>query len=435
MNLSTKLSRFKKQLCSLKQSTVFLNILGLATATAVSQIVVLCAAPFITRLYDPKAFGVFSTYLAVVAIVSSFSGLRFDAAIPVPRSEKIAQALSVLAIASTLVVSFTAASAAVCLHFGFPELNTEIKSSIFLTGAFAVLAWGLFRVLQQWVIRKRVYELLRGVVMLQTGLQVSFQIILGVIQPTAMCLVSSDLAKAISAILFLRFRTASITPHLLQFNTRDLYVAALRYRKFALYSSFAALLNAVSTWFLPIFMAATFDFTAAGLVGLCQRIVGAPTSLIANSVSKIYTGELAISRKESPADARKLFQKTAGVLIIGGFLLIVIIGIPGLFLAGSIFGEDWQGLGTYVFILSFVYAAKMVAFPLGSTLDIYKAQGQHLIREMVRVVFIVVGIVISLSASLSALETVCVVAICQTMGHLSAVFIAYRVVQQKINEI
>lgn len=426
-----QLSRLKQPWYSLKQSPVLLNIVGLATATTLSQLLVMGAAPVITRLYEPKAFGIFSAYLSVVAIVGSFSGLRFEAAIPVPRSENLARALSVLAIGSTIFISLAVASALISLDFDLVELDALHNPYVFLAATGSVIAWGLFRTLQQWVIRRRVYRLLQGAVVMQTFLQVAIQIILGAIQPAAMSLVSSDFARAVAGALYLGGSRARLNLHMTQVKMRHLYVAAVRYSNFAFFSSVAALLNAVSNWFLPIVMATTYDFKAAGLVGLCQRIVGSPTSVIANSVAKIYAGELAISKRNSVAEARKLFKKTAWFLTAGGVLVVVGIGIPGLILAGVIFGPGWNGIGGYVFVLSFSYAAKLIAFPLGATLDIYKAQRAHLAREVIRITIIVVGLSVSILARLPAFELVCVVAICQTMGHLAAVSISWYIVHKK----
>jgi O-antigen/teichoic acid export membrane protein len=69
------------------------NILILATGTAFSQIIIFISLPIITRLYSVNEFGILSLFIAIVAIISLISSLRYESAIMLPKSEKNALSL------------------------------------------------------------------------------------------------------------------------------------------------------------------------------------------------------------------------------------------------------------------------------------------------------------------------------------------------------
>lgn len=56
----------------------------LATGTAVGQVISFALMPIITRLYTPADYGVFGVFTALVTILGSVVGLKFEAAILLP---------------------------------------------------------------------------------------------------------------------------------------------------------------------------------------------------------------------------------------------------------------------------------------------------------------------------------------------------------------
>ena len=65
------------------------SVAKLAGGTAVSRLVVLMAAPLLTRIYTPDDFGVLAVYGSIVNIAVVLSSLRFEFAIPLPEQEDV----------------------------------------------------------------------------------------------------------------------------------------------------------------------------------------------------------------------------------------------------------------------------------------------------------------------------------------------------------
>lgn len=412
--------------------SLFTNIVRIASANTFAQVLIVCAAPIITRQYLPEQFGKFSQYLSLLAIISSFSALRFDAAIPVPRSNRTARSLASLALFSSVI--FSSALVVFSLwQVTYLESSTYgvIDQSLFLP--FAIVSWACFRVLQQWAVRNQHYAKLAYASVSQILSQLVIQIGCGVLCPSVGSLVMSDLIKAISGVCILKSKGLNSFRIYLNSSRNYLIAAGKRYWKFAVYSSGAAFLNATANWCLPLVIAYFYDLESAGYIGICQRIVGGPTNVISNSVSKVYAGELSDCITTRDSKAKELFITLVGVLSVFGLCLIVLVGAPAIMLAGPIFGEEWSNLGFYIFILSFAYAVKMVAQPVGVTLDLCEAQATHIVREILRVSIILSGILLAVSFDTSPIQAVLIIAVSQSIGHIIAGYIAWLTICRKVS--
>lgn len=62
----------------IKISSIFKSVGTIASGTIVSQIVVFLLSPVLSRLYIPDDFGVYTTVLAIVSLISAISNAKLD---------------------------------------------------------------------------------------------------------------------------------------------------------------------------------------------------------------------------------------------------------------------------------------------------------------------------------------------------------------------
>lgn len=91
---------------ALSKSKFAKNVLTLMTGTGVAQIIPLAISPLLTRLYSPNEFAIFAMYSAILAIFSVIACFRFEIAIPIPKEEKEAFELVLLAVISNIFLPF-----------------------------------------------------------------------------------------------------------------------------------------------------------------------------------------------------------------------------------------------------------------------------------------------------------------------------------------
>ena len=82
-----------KYLKKISLDSFFRNVVVLASGTMVSQVIILIALPFITRLYSPTEYGVYSMYTSIISIMLMLVSFSYENAITLPEEDKMASSL------------------------------------------------------------------------------------------------------------------------------------------------------------------------------------------------------------------------------------------------------------------------------------------------------------------------------------------------------
>lgn len=86
-----------KQLKYLRpKSQLVRSVSMLMGGTASAQLLMVLAAPFLTRLYKPEDFGVLAVYTGLLALLAVIASLRYQLAIPLPACDQEAANIVVL---------------------------------------------------------------------------------------------------------------------------------------------------------------------------------------------------------------------------------------------------------------------------------------------------------------------------------------------------
>ena len=90
-------------------STFVSNVVTLSTGTIIAQALGILAAPILSRLFAPEAFGVLGLFTAISGIIGAMVCLRYDLAIMLPRQDKKAVNLFAGSLLSAALISFLCA--------------------------------------------------------------------------------------------------------------------------------------------------------------------------------------------------------------------------------------------------------------------------------------------------------------------------------------
>jgi O-antigen/teichoic acid export membrane protein len=406
------------------------NVLLLSSGTAARQIILLATAPVLTRLYCPDDFGTLAIFATIVSLIAVISALRYEMAIPLPASELAAAEVLVLGVVSVVV---TASAAAIALW----AMNDWIES--WLGGTFprlglwlvpiAVLGTGFQSVLGFWAIRRRKYSHLAGASVAQTVGQIGCQVGTGLLGAGAIGLIVGEVAGTVcsgATLLQQCWRTTKV--HLRQVTSRGVLRAAARYRRFPAISSWAALLNTAGIYLPLMLFAAFYDLRVVGWLVLAQRILGAPITLLSNAVGKVYLSECAHLRNEAPQRLPRLFWKTVfSQTAVAGLLICAALPAPLVF--SFIFGDEWRMAGWCLLVLSPAFAAKLVAGPLGATLDVLEMQWWHIGRELTRLALTAAAITVAAVTNAGPLAALIVLSTASTIAYCVGTAIVWRIIR------
>jgi O-antigen/teichoic acid export membrane protein len=183
---------------------------------------------------------------------------------------------------------------------------------------------------------------------------------------------------------------------------KRLWVAFRRYRKFPQVLLVAGFINVLGIQLPVILISALFGSQDAGWLGLTQRVLALPVSLIGLSVAQVYLSVFAPAAKTDPIRAMQLFTVTSRrlALIAVPFVLVLMALGPKMF--SLIFSSEWEMSGSFARALSLSLAMQLIVVPLGQVLVVYERLGIQLLCDSFRLVAIAVSIVATYSLGGSA---------------------------------
>jgi len=249
----------------------------LVGGTAGSQLLLIIAAPLLTRLYTPDEFGLLAIYTAMLIMLLSVCTLCYDEAIPLPAAEEDGANIAVLSM--LVAVGMTALSAVVIHAWG--DRLAWIMDGEALTPYLWVLPLGLLlgslsQVLGFWALRRKSYGLVARTRFKQTGATLAMQLGGVSLGPLAL-LLGHALGQGAGCIALGRSAAASgVFRHV---SWTGMRLAAMRYRNFPMFSTWSNLMDAAGRELPTILLAYLFGAGAAGLYALANRVLGLPMTV------------------------------------------------------------------------------------------------------------------------------------------------------------
>jgi O-antigen/teichoic acid export membrane protein len=407
------------------------GLITIIGGAALGQLVGLLGAPVLSRIYSPNDFGVFAIVLAMVTTIGTVASSRFELAIPLPEKESDAYSLVFLGLTScvatavlgTVVVAVTGdAIAGSFAQQGLRPWLWLVSPTAAFMGAYLVLNQLAIRHLRYGAIgRRNVFQ--------SAGMTVT-QIALGLahLRPGGMVfgLAAGQLLGATSLTIGSRLRGADAKEGRTPSRAREV---ARRYRRFPLLLAPSGLLNILGTQ-LPVVLLAYFYGTAvAGWMGLTQRVLAVPVTLVGTAMAQVYLAQLARSKRSNFALAASLFERASRSLLAVGAVvgLVLLVGGPQIF--ALIFGQEWLISGKYAQAMSLGLTAQFIGTPLSQTLIVYERQMLQLSWDTARLFLVTTAIVLCSAAGASALTAVWALSLASAVAYLISWLLSWRVIR------
>ncbi len=171
------INAFKNLVDRLLQGSGFMKAVStLLSGTILAMLISYIAQPILTRLYTPEAFGLFDTFVSLVALLIPFASLRYEDAIMLPEDDE--EALGILGLSFLLVVlasvlsfGLTFFEGAVIAWFQNPDL-----AMCLIWVPPALLALRFAKLSELWLNRRKQYAAISAGQIAQTGTMASLRI-------------------------------------------------------------------------------------------------------------------------------------------------------------------------------------------------------------------------------------------------------------------
>jgi len=381
-----------------KRNTTFKsNVIRLVSGTGLAQIIGLAAAPILTRLYGPEAFGIAALFAAITGVLVVLACLRYELSIVLPKEDEEAANLLALSLAiSVLVAALTVpviwlAGDLVLDWINASELHSYlwlIPLVVFISGAYT--AFNYWSTRTKHFTRLSICRVTSQITTTGGSLDLGFSghatggslIIAGI--------AGQVLATAVLAWLILKDNGKFLLQHV---SWHGMRAGLRRHRKFPIYSSWGALINAAS-WQLPVLMLGAFFSPAiVGLYSLGFRLIQMPMSLVGEAISQVLFQRM--SEEKSSKEIQRLVAGIFRRLLLVGLLPSMVLMVIGADLFAFVFGENWREAGVYVQILAPWAVIWFISSPLSTIYVVQEKQKNELFMHglifVVRIVAIAIG--------------------------------------------
>jgi O-antigen/teichoic acid export membrane protein len=394
-----------------------------AGSALIAPAVGLLAAPVLTRLYSPAEFGVLGSFAAILAAGLSIANLRYDAAVPLPKSDEEAYSLAMAAIkigvGTSVVITL--------LFIGFApsifdaEMTKALMPHVWWLPIALMLA-AATQVLTQFAVRRAAFGELATARLVQGVTGPAVQIVGGWAGFGVAGLLIGQAASQSGGLIRLwksahafRRNFVSVPP------SRDLLK---RYERFPYVSMLPAFINALGLQLPVLIVAWLHGAKAAGMVLLVAR-VGTPIGILTVAGGQTLLAEASALRREHKSTLPAVHRTVRRQLILNLPIALMIPFMPSLF--PLVFGARWIEAGTYAALLLPAILIAGVISPTFWIFDIHERQNVQLVRECVRVVTIVVAVLIAKYSSGSVPSIIIALSATMTVNYLFGYLLVVKV--------
>lgn len=379
-------------------STFVSNVVTLSTGTIIAQTIGVLAAPILSRLFAPEAFGVLGLFTAISGIIGAIACLRYDLAIMLPRQDKKAVNLFAGSLLITTLISFLCAVLIGVAGQHFLNIfNVEqLKEYIWLI-PLMVFGIGTFSAANYWYSRTKHFGRLAFIRVINSFAANSLKLVMGFwgYVGGGILILATFIGQFISnLILYIKIWFSDEQLFRNHLELKEIFSLFYQYRRFPQYEVWSGILVDLSLK-LPVFtIAYFFSPKELGYFVFVQTIVRVPFNLIGESISKVFF-QKAASIQDNIAELSKWIESVFYFLTSFFMLPALVVSIIGNDIFNLVFGSNWEEAGIYARILIFSILVEFITAPLGSLFNVLEKQKEalkfNIFLMLIRFVALVIG--------------------------------------------
>lgn len=343
----------RKKIGNLVPKNTFARGVGvLVGGNVTAQLLMVAAAPLLTRLYTPEDFGLLAVYTALLALFSVVSSLRYELAIPIPESSNEAGNLVIL---SLVIVCLMTIISGVMVFIAGSEiaelLNTPMLGQYFWLLPVGIFLSGIYKVFNYSAVRNRLF-----VDITKTRLSQSLSTLLfqgfGYGLGGVALLIGQACGQGMGTVKL--FRRTILNGNLEFSNRFEIWNTAVKYKQFPLFSTWSGLFNTIGGQLPALMFAAFFGASVAGIYALASRFILLPMSIVGGAVGKVFLSDAAAAKRENRLTVLvESVHQNLSEIIAPAVLLLLFLG-PDIF--AFAFGENWRQAGVFTqYMAPFLY--------------------------------------------------------------------------------
>lgn len=311
------------------------NLMTLMSGTGLAQIIPILSVPILSRIYSPTAFGNYSGFLAISALITILSTQRFEWAMLSEKGSNYRDDINKLIV--TLIIMFGAAFLVIGTFISY--IFSSCSLSIVCLLLLSLIVHATYKLAYYNCLLDKKYKLISIAKIAIPTISVLASITIGIyVTDSANGLIFSViLGYFIASLLLIR---SIIYNWPKSYSFRETYSSFLSYPMYDLPSAFTIqisnrILILTSTYFsMPEY---------AGLLAMSQRLFDTPSAVISSAYSDVFRQESVHLAKDHEG-LRRLFKSTRNHLSIIGLIPVLLVYLFSGKVIPVVLGQEWTGV-------------------------------------------------------------------------------------------
>lgn len=409
-----------------RSSRGFANVLS---GAAFGQLITLAASPILTRIYQPDAFALLTIVSAWSAVLFAAFSLRLEMVATSMRDDQEAQTLIASALTACLLITTISTTALAAAGLLFSSWSNTANLAIWFwaiplgTGGLA-----MFMTLNQWAVRTEDYASIGRRSALRGIATVAIQVCAGTAGMrtggAALGFALGHVAGALSLALSPR------GPRPLLTSVRQAWITTRKHWRAAAAISCSTLVNAAGSQAPILILAYLFAAPDIGQLGLTQRVMAAPVSLLGTSLSQVFMGQFSHALRTG-LPALHLIPRITLRLIPVALVGASIITLWGPDLFSLIFGPEWRPAGNLARALAIMTGLQLLAAPASQAMILAGRARLQVTWDIARASIVSGAVLLCGAIGLSFSSTVLVFSVCGAVAYSVQWAINYWVVRNR----
>lgn len=347
-----------------------------------AQLITAASIPLLSRLYSPEDFSIFGMYFSISAILVAFVTLRLETLLPKEEDIAVDHKLNVVINVAYLTFIPLLFVSGLLLYF----VNNGFKSEDLLWAVFIVFAavtFSLFNTINILNVRRDEMALVNKARVSRSALSAIFQSTLFNVKGG---LFLGEIIARFLGLVFLCKR------EYFRFNIKlsiKLIKEKFNYIKYVLTSNF---FNILGLNIYPIIILKFYDPFLVGKFFFVQKILSAPVTMVAQSVSIALLGDFKKIIKNDKSLLIKKMHKISFIFFFSSFLVFLGSAFLLKYLEIAIFGLKWEGIYKYVFILIPFLVGQVAFSPFSQMLLLVGGEKKQFFWDISRLVLVLFSI-------------------------------------------
>lgn len=327
------------------------NTFRIFTSNVLVQLVSFLFLPVFSRIYTPEDYGIWGVFAFLSSFIAVFAGLRFELALMIPESNRMA--FLIYKMAHSFIFFICGTSLCICIVFYNWLISVFQLPDLFLLWLLVpvmALLTAMNNLFAQWYSRMGDFKTLARIRIVQSFTNIGMSFILGyffelhflgLIGGLVFSILISDIY--LSRKMNLPFVRCNV--YKIRFYKRLM----LRFSNFIYYSTPLSILNYFSTNILVSVLQVNYGPVVMGYYSNANRLVQSPLSLVSSAVSMVFYPHFS----KSVNKRRDLLLVFGGVLLVFSLMLLPLV-IYGEKILGFYLGKTWVESAVFIRLL-FVY--------------------------------------------------------------------------------